>query len=123
RKLFKFIVAEVAVSDTGSQDQVVVGETHLIAVGIADDDALLLLVHTCDLSKDHRRVLLVPQDSADRGTNLARCEHRRRHLVKQGLKQMMVTPINQDDLSGSVMQGFGCRQTAESPAHDDDLWL
>jgi hypothetical protein len=36
---------------------------------------------------------------------------------------MMVAPINQDDLSGSVMQGFGYCQTAETPADDDDFWL
>src|SRR6202035_249691 len=92
-------------------------------IGIADDDALLLLVHARDLPKDHRRVPLVSQNTPNRRANLTRRQHGGCHLVEQRLKQMMVGSINQQDLHGSVAQGFRGCQPAEAPAYDDNSWL
>ena len=122
-KLFKFVVAEVTVSGAGREDQVIVGKAHSFAVRIADNDTPLVLVQTRDLSKNHRRIEVIPQDSADRRTNLAGRQHRRRHLVQKWLKQMMVRSINQEDLRGRVAKGFGGCQAAEPSADDDDIRL
>src|SRR3984957_985347 len=124
RKPFKFVVAKVTVRDACCQNQVIVCESYLFAIDVANNNALLILVHACDFSKNHGRILLVSQDSTDWGTNLAGSQHRRRHLIKQRLKQMMVCSIDQEDLSVSVMQGFGCCQSAKTPADDNDssLW-
>jgi hypothetical protein len=75
RELFKFVVAEVTVSDAGRQNEVIIGKAHRLAVRISNNDALLILVHARDFSQDHGCIFLVPQDSADWGPNLAGCQH------------------------------------------------
>ena len=57
-ELFKFIVPEVAVSYPGSEDKIVIGHGHLLAVCGVSEYAPPLLVHARDLAHDDRRVFL-----------------------------------------------------------------
>ena len=79
-------------------------QRHSLAVSVADKDALSLFVHSGDFSQDHRGVLLIAKNAADRRRNLAGRQHCRCHLIKQGLKKMVVCAVDQDDLRGGMLR-------------------
>src|SRR5437867_3629780 len=91
---------------------------HMLAIGVIHKHATLLLVHATDLAHNHDRVFLLPQNSADWRTHLGWREHRRRYLIEEWLKHVMVCPINQNDLDRRFAKGFGRSQTAEAAADD-----
>src|SRR5262249_36150222 len=93
RELSKFIAAEVIVTRAGGQDQVIVAYGDVQPIAVAYEDTFVLLVHSGDLAKDHSSVFLVLQDPTDRKANLIGGQNRRRHLVEQWLKQVVVRAI------------------------------
>src|ERR1700721_2109493 len=86
RELFEFVVAEVTVSNAGRQDEVIVWEKHTLAICVAHEDILLILVHSVDFSENDGCIPLLAQDSTDRGSNLTWCKYRRCPFIKKGLK-------------------------------------
>jgi hypothetical protein len=44
-------------------------------------------------------------------------------LVKQWLKQVVVCPVDQNDLYGSMLEGLGGGQSAKATADNNDSWL
>ena len=70
-ELFKFVSAEVTVTGARGQDEVVVGHGNVESVCAADKHAFPVLVDSCDLALDHRRVFLVAKNSPERKANLA----------------------------------------------------
>src|SRR5215470_10024334 len=70
REPSKFVPAEVTVSGAGGEDQVIVGQGYVQPVRVAYQDTFLILVHSCDLTKDHGGILLVLENSPDRKANL-----------------------------------------------------
>ncbi len=66
-------------------------------------------------------IRVLREDAADRSGNLRGTESGRRHLVQQGLKQMMVPPVDERHLDlrrGAKL--FGRVQPSESAPDDDD---
>src|SRR5207245_1990024 len=80
-ELFEFVVAKVTVGGAGSQNQIVIRNRDVLAVGGTYKDALLVFVYSGDLTQNHDGVLLLTKNSADGSRNLAGSEDRRRHLV------------------------------------------
>src|SRR6266702_2611037 len=78
---------------------------HMLAIGVIHKHAALLLVHASDLAHNHHRVFLLPQNSADWRTHLRRRKHRRRHLIEEWLKYVMVCPVNENDLDWRFAKG------------------
>src|SRR3954467_9638423 len=109
---------EITVSNTSGKDQVVVMHRHMLAIGVIHKHATLLLIHAGDIAHNHHRVFVLPQNSADWRTHLGWREHRRRYLIKQRLKHVMVCPINKNDLDRRFAKSFGRSQTAETAAYD-----
>src|SRR5205823_13348916 len=105
---------EITVSNTSGKNQVVVMHRHMLAIGVIHKHAALLLVHASDVAHNHHRVLVRPQNSADWRTHLGWREHRRRHLIEEWLKYVMVCPINQNDLCRRFSKSFCRSQTAEA---------
>ena len=85
------VVAEVRVRRARRHDQVIVGDR---AVG--EDDGPGRDVDGRGLGQDDLDVLLAPEDPADRRGDVARVQRGRRHLVEQGLEQVMVVAVDQD---------------------------
>src|SRR6266568_8543714 len=111
-------VPEITVSNTSGKDQVVVMHRHMLAIGVIHKHAALLLVHAGDIAHNHHRVFVLPQNSADWRTHLGWREHRRRHLIEEWLKYVMVCPINKNDLDRRFAKGF-CRSQTTKTAADD----
>ena len=93
----EFVPAEVAVARPRREDQIVVFERDAFAVDRVDEDPPPIAVDTGDLAEDHRGVPLASQNAANRRGGLRRAQDRRRHLVQEGLEQVVVLPIDEDD--------------------------
>src|SRR5436190_21900006 len=91
---------------------------HMLAIGVIHKHAALLLVHASDLAHNHHRVFVLPQNSTDWRTHLGWREHRRRHLIEEWLKHVMVCPINKNDLGRRFAKRFSRSQTTKTAAHD-----
>src|SRR5262249_25035787 len=98
RELRELVVAEVAVAGAGRENQKVVRDRDTNTVHGVDEDASMIDVDTGHVSEDHRGVALLPQDSANLRSDLSRAEDGRRDLVQQRLEQVMILPIDEDDL-------------------------
>src|SRR5437016_9343 len=109
---------EVTGANTGCENEVIVRHRYAFAVRIVHENTTLGLIDTGDFAHDHGRVLLLPQNSADRRTDLRRRKHRRRHLIEEWLKHVMVCPINENDFDRRFPKGFGRSQTTKTAADD-----
>src|SRR5262245_40279170 len=72
RMSFVLRVAEVAVCDAGREDQIIVTNRHSLAIRAVDENLLLLLVYTNDLSHQNGGIALSAEDVPDRRRNLRR---------------------------------------------------
>src|SRR5712691_9504354 len=113
---------EVTGANTGCENEVIVRHRYVFAVRIVHEDTTLGLIDTGDFAHDHGRVFLLPQNSADRRTDLRRRKHRRRHLIEEWLKYVMVCPVNKNDFDRRFAKGFGRSQTTEPAADDHHAW-
>src|SRR5215813_4049215 len=120
RELFKFVPAEVAVGGAGGQDQIIVGDRHILPIGVTNRHALLILIHSSDLAQEHGRVLLFPENPTDRKANLTGSQNRRRHLVEQWLKQVVIRTIDHDNLSAHLTESLGDCQSPKPCANNYD---
>jgi hypothetical protein len=95
---------------------------YFSSVGGAGNHVALLLVDAGDFGEDDRRIFLFSENSADRCGNLPRSQNRRRHLVQQRLKDMVIGAVNQRNFGRRPAQRLDGCQAAESPADDHDPW-
>src|SRR6266853_5306359 len=96
---------------------------NIFAVGVTQEDVVLIFVDSRDLAKDHRGVLLPSKNSPDRRSDLTRCEDRCRYLIKQRLKEVMIGAVYQSDARRSISKRPGRRQPSESCADNNNLDL
>jgi hypothetical protein len=120
---FKFVPAEVTVTGAGGKDQKVVPHGHVQPVRVGYEDTFLVLVHICDLSQDHGRVFLLPENRTDWKANLTGRQNRRRDLVEQRLKQVVIRTIDQENLCWCLAESLGGRQPTKPSTNNDDSWL
>ncbi len=118
----EFVVAEVALSGTRSQDQVVVGDRYIQPIRRSGDDAALLLLHAGYFSEEHRRVPLSPDELAERRGDLPRGKDGDRHLVEQGLKDVVVVPVDQNDLRRRATESLDGSQATKASTDNDNSW-
>src|SRR5262249_52660605 len=111
-------MAEITVASTGGENEIIVRHGDILAIRVVHKHATLDLIHPGDLAHDHGGVLLFSQNSADWGADLGRVKHRRRYLIKKWLKQVMICPINENDLNRRFAKGLGRGQPAKSAADD-----
>jgi hypothetical protein len=72
------------------------------------------------LAQEDLHVALPAQDVADRRGDIARRQPGRRHLVQEGLEDVVVLLVDQDHVDAGAAQRTGGPQTAETPAEHDD---
>src|SRR5262249_22784252 len=105
----------------GREDQVVIPERDALAIDGVDEDASLIAVEPCHLPEDHRGVALPSEDAANRRGDLPRAQDRRRDLIQERLKEMMVLTIDQQDVDIGVAEGLRGGQAAEATPYDHDV--
>jgi hypothetical protein len=94
------VVAEVGVTRPRGQDQAVVGE---LAVG--QREAARGQVHGAHLRQQDRHVGRPAQDRAERGRDVGGVQRRGRHLVEQGLEEVVVATVQERHPHRSAGQG------------------
>ena len=112
-----FVVAEIGVVRPGGEDQIVVREPSRILI---EDDLLCRDIDRFDPGQDHLHVRLAAQHRPDRLRDVRRRKRGRRHLVEQGLKQVVIAPVDERDVHGRVGERLRRLQSAEPAADDDD---
>jgi transposase len=98
----------------GGQHEIVVGDAHRA-------DLHAPLFDGADLGHQHRRVLLLAENVADRSSHVGRRGCRGRDLVEQRLEAMVVLPVDHCYLDRRVAQRFRGFDAAETRADDDDF--
>src|SRR6267154_1769561 len=58
-KLFKLVMAEVAVCSTRGKDEIVIGDRNITAISVGYKDTLFFRIYSCHLAHDYRSVLLI----------------------------------------------------------------
>ena len=109
-------VPEVRVRRAGRDDEVVVRDRALV-----EGDGPRGRIDGARLGEQHADVLLLPQDPPDRRRDVAGREARRRHLVEQRLKQVVIAAVEQRDAHRRALQGLRCREPAEASTDDHDM--
>ena len=79
-------------------------------------------IDAADLAHDDSGVAITPEHRAHRTRDIGRRERRGRDLVEQRLKDMMVGPIDQQDLDATAGERTCCVDAAEPGAYDNDAW-
>ena len=73
-----------------------------------------------DLCQEYAEVSLLHLELTDRRGDLGGREDRRRHLVEQRLKYVVVAAVDQDDLGIGVPQRVRRREPGKAAADNDD---
>ena len=110
-------MSEVGLLCAGGNDQTVVG--HLAAPAErVDHQTPGRDVDPDDLAQDDCGVALVPQDVADRRSDVAFGEDAGRHLIEQRLKQVMVGAVDDRHLDIGPPKRLGGEEAGEPGADD-----
>jgi hypothetical protein len=108
-------MAEIRMPGAGRNDQEIIWNTP-----IAAENLQRLFVDTGDLAEEYLCVALSMKDAADRRRNISRREASGRDLVEERLKEVVIAPIDHDDLHRLALECVCRRQSAEACADDDD---
>jgi hypothetical protein len=111
---FPFVVTEVGMAGASGEDQVVVGN---ILFGGMDDAALE--VEALDLFEQAEDVGVPTKNRADGGGDFTGGKSSGSHLIKQGLKGMVVLAVDDSDLGAAGGETTGGVETGEAGAHND----
>ena len=119
RKHREVVVAEVGLARTRRDDErVVFGLLVLVVVAPLDDARLNVDLLDEGLQDGH--VLLATQDLARGGGDVALGENARRHLIQQGLEEVVRCAGQDGDVGVGVLQSTSCRQACEAGTDDDN---
>jgi hypothetical protein len=113
-RLLPIVAAEISMARAGGEDEVVVSDPALVI----DHNLTPGSVHAGDPAELDARVRLVGQDRADRPGDVGGRECCRRHLVQQRLEQVVVAPVDQDQVHRCLAQRPGRGQATEAHAYD-----
>ena len=116
RELLPVIVAEVGMPGAGCQHKNVVGHIRLPHL-----HHLALPVDAGDAAEDHAGIVLAREQVADRPGDVGRRQGSGRHLVQQGLKQMVVPAVDHRDVDRAIAQPSHGFEAAEACADDNHL--
>src|SRR5262249_11295629 len=122
RKLLKLVMPEVTLSTAHRQNKVIIGIRHPLAVCVADENALLIFVHSGDFTHEHHRVLLIAQDSANGRSDVPGAQQGCCHLIEERLKKVVIGAIDENDLRWCVSEGLRGRQASKTSSDDHDTW-
>ena len=113
------VVPKISMTGPGSDDQIVVCDLGTVG----QRDAIVFLIKPSNITQNDLDILEFMQDTSDRLCDLAGRKHRRRDLIKQRLKNVVIFAIDQRDLNRPVSKLFGRRQPAKTAADNHYFWF
>ena len=109
------IVPEEAVPRADREDEPVVALDEVVAVArVGDVDPLVREVDARDLAEHDAHVLLLGEDAPDGVGDLARSEAGNRDLVQERLEQVVVEPIDEEDVDVDAVERLRGLEPAEA---------
>ena len=109
------VVAEVAMACPGREHQEVIAD--VLAV---HDDVFVCAINGRDGPQQHPGVALAPDQASNRPGDIGRRQTGRRHLVEQGLKEVVVLAVDQGDVRWRPGKPLRDCQSGKAGADDDD---
>jgi hypothetical protein len=106
-------------SKSYSKDEIIVADRLFVS----EADKPFFNIHARDFRHQHICITLSAQHMANRCCNVGRRQARRRHLIQQRLKQMMVRAVNHGNADRRFRERKGGVQSAEPPAHDNHMGM
>jgi hypothetical protein len=106
--------------DSGCDYQDVVTERRVLMVFIASVDKLGVFIDPADFAKKYGRVSLIFQKSPDRRRDLSGRKHRCRHLIQQGLKEIVIRSINHQDIGVRMPKGLSGSEPRKTGTDNHD---
>ena len=119
----KFVVAEIARPHACSDDQIIEPDFVNADPGAGGVDRSRAYVYAGDFGEHHADILLPLGELPDRGGDLRRRENGGRDLVKQRLENVVIAPVDQDDVNVASFQGAGRSDSGKSGADDHHALL
>jgi hypothetical protein len=116
RHLLPLLMPEIRVPRARRHNQVIVRN-----LPVCRHNPFRRHINPSGLSQHHLGIRLLAQNPPQRLGNIRRGQGRRRHLVKQRLKEMMILPVEQRDPHPGLPQSLRRRQPAKAPANNDHM--
>jgi hypothetical protein len=88
----------------------------------ASGDESTFDVDPINLEHHHFDIGPAGEDASDGPSNFARREHSGRDLIKKGLEQVKISPIDDCDIDGCTRERLGGFKTTKTGANDYHLW-
>ncbi len=116
----KLIMAEITRLHPGSDDQVIEFDLAHADAGAGHVDRSGAQVHSSHFAEHHVDIALLLGELPDRSGDLGRCQHRRRRLIEQRLENMVIAPVDQNDVGIGSSQSASRGDPSKATAHDHD---
>src|SRR5204863_3785898 len=115
---FPLVMSEVCMTGSRGDDQIVISDLG----SVSQPYPFVFLIETCGLAQYDLGVPEFVQNSADGLRDLAGTQNRRRDLIKQRLKNVVIFTVNQCDIDRGIAEGFGRPKSAKTAAYDHNFW-
>ena len=109
-------MAEVAAGRSCGQNEMVVA-----VAAVVEDHLLVLGIDVIHFPHQDLDVFGFPQHHPQGGGHIGLGDQARSHLIKQGLEQVEVAPVDQGDANGLPRQDMGRPQPGKPTAHDHHM--
>ena len=119
-ELGEVVVPEVGVSGARGHHERVVRELQRPVVRTFGPHDPALDVDVGDLGEQGAHVRIAPNGAAQRGGDQAGRQDARRHLVEEGLEEVVVGAVDERDVDIRAVEPVDRVQPSEPAAHDDD---
>ena len=119
-ELGEVVVAEIGVGGARGHHEGVVGQRERPGVRAVGVHGPALQIDVIDIGEKSAHVGFDANGAAQRGGDQTRRQDPRRHLVKQGLEEVVVGAVDERHLNTRVVESVDRVQAPEPAAHDDD---
>ena len=120
-ELGEVVVAEIGVGGARGDHEGVVGQRERPGVRAVGVHGPALQVDVIDIGQQGAHVGFDANGAAQRGGDQTGRQDPRRHLVEQGLEEVVVGAVDQRHLEARAVESVDRVQAPEPAAHDDDL--
>ena len=115
------VVTEIGLAGAGGDNEGIVGK-HLGVFGQFRSDGFVFGINTDDFCLKHADIILVSENLPGGGRDLAVREDTGRHLIQQGLEQVVVRAVNEGDVHvGVFFEVLDGEKSTEAGTNDDNV--
>ena len=118
RQYFPFVMAEIGMPGSGRENEKIVIDLDIGCFNFPGID-----IDRLHFGQDHFHIFTFAQDAPDGRRDVGRRKRGRRDLVEEGLKKMIIRPVDDRDTNIFAGQSLGCLKSPETAADDYEMRL